>query len=191
MLTMFLLLAHSVEKEESWFLRIYTSAWRFAMVSNSKALLIFFLSLIYRLPITFLAYYSLFNLFWSSSCLFLSSSTSLFLLMYSSTSPKSSPILNISSSLLVIVLVTSCHFSNKLCLSSCYFLNYSEVLSSSIWEAWVEVISFSSYCCLRPTSIVNFYIWRFSSLILASSSFRYFWRVTWSSYFWFPVMAHC
>lgn len=53
------------------------------------------------------------------------------------------------------------------------------------------MISFSSSCCFLPTSIVSFSICRFSYLIFASSSFLYFWRVTWSSSFCFPVIAHC
>ena len=107
------------------------------------------------------------------------------------TSATYSPIFKMSSSLLAITLVTSCHFSNSLCLSSCSFLNYSAVLSSYIWVAWVDVISLSNSPCFLPTSTVNFSIWRLSYLILASSSFRYFWRVTWSSSFCLPVIAHC
>ena len=97
----------------------------------------------------------------------------------------------ISWSLLAMTFVTSCHFWKSLCLSSCSFLNSSEVLSNSIWVDWVEVISLSSYCCFRLTYTVNFSIWRFNSLILDSSSLWYFWSVTLSSSFCFPVIAHC
>lgn len=103
----------------------------------------------------------------------------------------SNPILIISWSLLAITLVTSCHFSNNLCLSSCYFLNYSAVLSSYIWVVWVWVISMSSSCCFLLTSTVNFYIWRLSSLILDSSSLWYLCSVTLSYYFCLLVIAHC
>lgn len=151
----------------------------------------FFFSLMSRFPITFLASSSLFNRFWSSNWFFFPSSSYLLLLIRSNTSPTSSPILRISSSLRAMVLVTSCHFSNNLCLSSCSFLNYYAVLSNYIWDAWVEVIYFSSSCCLRPTSTVNFSICRLSYLILESSYFLYFWSVTWSSSFCLPVIAHC
>ena len=96
-----------------------------------------------------------------------------------------------SWSLLEMIFVTSCHFSKSLCLSSCSFLNYSDVLSNYIWAVWVTVISLSNSCCFRFTSIVNFSIWRFNSRIFASSSLWYFWSVTLSYSFCFPVMAHC
>jgi hypothetical protein len=151
MLTILRLLAHSVEKEESWFFRISTSARKLAIASNYSCLFWFLRSDISLNPRTFRASSYLFNFFWSSRARFFSSRISLLLLMRSSTSPTSSPVLRMSSSRRAMVLVTSCHFSNNLCLSSCSFLNSYAVLSSSICEAWVDVISFYNSCCLRPT----------------------------------------
>ena len=51
------------------------------------------------------------------------------------------------SSLLAIVARASSHCCESLCLSSWCFLNSSAVLSSSIWAAWVSVISCSSSFC--------------------------------------------
>lgn len=133
----------------------------------------------------------LFSSFSVFNNLFLSSKASLFPLISILIFANSSPASLMAWSLLEIISVTSCHCKNNLCLSSCYLVNSSEVLSSSIYAVWVSVISFSNSYCFLPTSAVNLCICRFNSLILTSSALLYFSKVRLSSSFYLAAKAHC
>jgi len=115
----------------SWFFYISTSACRFWSYSSVRLLSplwwIIYLSIKVLAISSFL--FSVFSLFRKR---FRSSRASLFPLIFIFISANSSPSSLMAKSLLAMFSVTSYHYSNNLCLSSCYYRNSSAVLSNSI-----------------------------------------------------------